>query len=80
MFLGDDYETAGTGRSDRVCETPCQMIVVSTAVLVLDHERAAVDTLGGDVDSASTGSRNLGLADRDKIHSDGSADLVQTLG
>lgn len=80
MLLSDEHEAAGTWGSNRVRETAGQMIVVSATVLVLDHERGAVDTFGDDVDSASADRRNLGLADRYEIHHDGSADFVETLG
>ena len=79
VFLGDDHQAPGPP-SDRVRQSPCQVVVIAAVVLVLDDELRTVLTVSDDVDTPPTAGRHLGLAQRREVDTDRRSDLVDLLG
>jgi hypothetical protein len=79
MRLGDHDQSACACR-DCVGETAGQVVVIGSAVLVLDDERRAFVTVRDDVDGTATIGRHFHLTDGQKVDTDRVAERVELLG
>jgi hypothetical protein len=79
VLLGNDHKPPGAA-GNRVRQSAREVIMIASAVLILNYEFRAIGTLRDDVYTSPTRCLDLRLAKGGKVHPDRRPDLIQLLG